>query len=196
MGQLAHRLEELEWETTGSPSYVVPAASPTDGQLDPTGIHLFRHPIWGVVLTIDGEQSAGHHPASWLGVKVVRAFPLSNPAVNIAFLNQKSEEIGMIPNLSVLDAQAAEITETELEQRYLSACILRIRSIRWEGDTMYWHVDTNRGEREFVVRANRETLLSLGPNRVLVIDVDGNRFEIEDDQRLDKASRAILDEAL
>lgn len=67
---------------------------------------------------------------------------------------------------------------------------------RGEGETIYWDVETQRERREFVLRANCETVLWLDEHRLLMIDVDGNRFEIPDLRRLDRASLAILDQVL
>lgn len=157
--------------------------------LDGSSLQLIRTNGWGPVLIVPDE-------CCWLTVRVVRAFPLSEPDGEVAFLNRKGEEIGLVPSLSSLPPSVREIAAEELRKRYLVNYIERIDSIRIEGETLYWEVGTHRGAREFVMRASRESAVWLGERRLLLIDVDGSRFEIPDTDRLDAKSRAVLDQVL
>ena len=68
--------------------------------------------------------------------------------------------------------------------------------MRNEFGTSYWEVDTNRGPREFVVQNVAENAQWLGDHRLLIIDVDGNRFEIPRLDALDKKSLAFVEQVL
>ena len=68
------------------------------------------------------------------------------------------------------------------------ASIERVTSVRNEFGTSYWDVLTNRGEREFVMQNASENAQWLGDHRLLLVDADGNRFEIPDLNALDKKS--------
>ena len=84
----------------------------------------------------------------------------------------------------------------ELDRRYLTALIGRVTSIRNEFGTSYWDVETDRGQREFVVQNVAENAQWLGDHRLLIVDVDGNRFEIADLTALDKRSLAAVEQVL
>ena len=153
---------------------------------DPSCLTLARHPGWGLVLTLDDIRS-------WLDVRVVRAFPLSETEGMVAFLDAKGREIGTIPAPDTLPKPERTLVTQELETRYVIHVIERVLSLWGEGEILYWHVATPRGRRDFVIRANRESFVQLDAERVLLIDVDGNRFMIPDVARLDRASRLLLE---
>lgn len=158
-------------------------------QLDPKRIRLSRGPNQDVQLTIQGERSFPKN-------KVVRAFPLSYPNRYVVFLDEKDEEIGMVENPADLDCQSRMIVEEELGKRYLVSTIRKIRSLRTDFGTTYWEVDTDRGRRDFVTQRVHENMVWLGERRLLLVDMDGNRFEIPDCASLDKKSAVLLDEVV
>ena len=55
---------------------------------------------------------------------------------------------------------------------------------------------TDRGQREFVVQNVAENAQWLGDHRLLIIDVDGNRFEIPRLDGLDKRSLGMVEQVL
>ena len=152
-------------------------------------IRLFREPAWKLRLTIDKDRS-------YTSVKIVRAAPLSLPDRYISFLDSKDEEICMVEDLQDLSADVQAIVNEELERRYLTSIIEDVRSVRNEFGTSYWDVLTDRGEREFVVQNVAENAQWLGDYRLLLVDVDGNRFEIPDMQALDKRSLGLVEQVL
>ena len=161
----------------------------TSRLLDPKHIQLSREPKQALQLTIQDERS-------YSKIRIVRAFPLAHPDRYVAFLDEKDEEIGMVKNPRELDPQSRKIVEEELDKRYLASIIENIRSKRAEFGTTYWDVDTDRGRREFVIQGVQENVIWLGERRLLLVDVDGNRFEIPDYLSLDKKSVALLEEVL
>ena len=149
--------------------------------VDINKIRLFREPLWQLRLTIDKDRS-------YIKIKIVRAAPLSHPRQYISILDAKNEEICMIEDLKQLDLEMQGIAEEELDRRYLTSNILRVISVRHEFGTSYWDVETHRGQREFVVQNVAESAQWLGDHRILIVDVDGNRFEIANLKDLDKKS--------
>jgi UDPglucose 6-dehydrogenase len=86
--------------------------------------------------------------------------------------------------------------QEELDRRYLTSTIESILSIRNEFGTSYWDVKTNRGPREFVIQNVAENAQWLGDHRLLLVDVDGNRFEIPNLNDLDKKSMSQVEMVL
>ena len=152
-------------------------------------IRLFREPAWVLRLTIEGDRS-------YLKVKVVRAAPLSHPTRYICLLDAKDEEICMIDDLNSLNREMRALIEEELDRRYLTATIQRVNAVRNEYGTSYWDVQTDRGPREFVVQNVSENAQWLGDHRLLITDVDGNRFEIPHLNALDKKSLAAVEQVV
>ena len=154
--------------------------------VDIGAVRLFREPPWMLRLTIAGDRS-------YTRVKVVRAAPLSYPNQYISLLDAKDEEICMVPDLKQLDEEMRRIVQEELDRRYLTSTIQQIASIRNEFGTSYWDVQTNRGRREFVVQNVAENAQWLGEHRLLLVDVDGNRFEIPNLGDLDRKSLGMVE---
>ena len=157
--------------------------------LDPARLRLFRTKGGSLRLTIANE-------CSYLKVSVTRAFPLSGPRHYIGLRDGTDNEIGIIRDIRKLDSASRELVEEELKKRYFMPVIRRIKSIREEFGLSYWHVETDKGARQFIVRNPRDNLIAIGLRRVMVLDVDGNRFEIPDYTRLDPRSFAFVNRVL
>jgi Domain of unknown function (DUF1854) len=156
---------------------------------DTADVRLFYHPEGVARLTI-GEE------CSYLQVKLAVAAPLSRPGKYVSLLNGKGEEIRMLPDLEALDPTSRAVAERELQRRYLTSRIQRVVSLKQEFGVTYWEVDTERGRRDFVVRDLQENCVWLSESHLLLIDVDGSRFEIPDRRELDEHSRLLLENIL
>jgi len=55
---------------------------------------------------------------------------------------------------------------------------------------------TDRGPREFVIRSTDENTRWFGERHVLLLDIDGNRFNIPDVEALDRRSARLLYQTL
>ena len=139
---------------------------------------------------IEGERCA-------LGVRPVWASPLSRPGQFLALLDAKGAEITLWsePRAS-LDDQSWRAAHLEMRRRDLTARIERIVSLREDNGAAYFGVETDRGARDFVATGLSSSVVPFGDNRLLIVDADGNRYEIADIAALDENSRALLDEVL
>jgi hypothetical protein len=157
--------------------------------ISPGSIRLFYQPPGTVRLSIGEERS---YPT----VRVYQAWPLSQPGRHISFLDGNGEEIVMLDDLDGLEPESRSVAEEELRRRYLTARIEAIAHIRTEFGVTYWHVETHRGPRDFVVQSLSESCQWLSEHHLLIMDVDGNRFDIPDRRALDPKSAAQLDAVL
>ena len=153
--------------------------------IDLQSLRLFYHSDGKPRLIIKDDRC-------YLSVKAVFAAPLSYPNAYISLIDDKGEEICMLPSLDNLDEGTCEVIQKEITKRYLSAVIYKIHAIRSEFGVSYWDVQTDRGEREFVVEENPNQFIWLSETRVLIIDVDGNRFDIPDYAQLDAHSIRLM----
>jgi hypothetical protein len=154
--------------------------------IDPKALQLFFEPAGTLRLTVGEDRS---YPV----VKLYQAAPLSLPGRYLSFQDAKGDEIALVPGLDDLNPEARTVAEAELRRRYLTARVRAIRNVRTEFGVTYWHVDTDKGERDFVVQSLMESCVWLSERQILIIDADGNRFEIPDIPALDPASRAQLE---
>jgi hypothetical protein len=88
------------------------------------------------------------------------------------------------------------VPDEELTRRYLAAVVQRMHSVRTEAGVSYFDVQTNRGRREFIVQNAHESARWLGDQRLLLLDVDGNRFEVPDLGALDRRNARLLTQVL
>ncbi len=174
--------------------------------IDPQKVILHRDSFNELKLTVDGNDE-------YADVKILRVFPISDPQHYICFKGVKkdeeeaeepkeddapshsgprAQEIGIIRDIRELESNSRVIVEDELEKMYFIPQITRIIRIKSERGSYKWIVETNRGEREFEVR-HQGDLRIIPTNRVILRDVDGNRYEIPNYSRLDKSSRAMLE---
>lgn len=145
---------------------------------------LFYHPQGRLRLEKDDR--------CWLDVKPVWASPLSYPGKYLALLDTKDKEILMIEDPGSLASENREILLHELDRRYLSARVKSIIKVSTEFGSTYWKVNTDKGEKEFITQSLQENAQWMGPRQLLLIDVDGNRFEIGDTDLLDERSQQML----
>jgi hypothetical protein len=154
--------------------------------IDPNKITLFQDDSGKIRLTIDEDRS-------YLDVKVVRTFPLSNPDHYFGFLMRNDKVIGIVVDPMKLKAESRQLACEEVKKRYFAPIIKCIYSLKEEYGAVYFDVETESGSRKFIVKGIRDALIDLGNGEVLIIDVDGNRYKISDWHSLDSKSRRLLE---
>jgi len=155
----------------------------------PPEIHLFFEPTGTLRMTIAENRS---YPK----VSLYQSSPLRRPGRYLSFLDGSGDEIVLVDSLDQLNATSREIAQIALRHRYLTSRIERISGLRQEFGVSYWDVETDRGPRDFVVQSLTEACQWLSERHLLLVDVDGNRFEIADRFLLDPVSRKHLDSVL
>ena len=153
--------------------------------MNPAHIKIFYQPEAMLRLTIQDDRS-------YWRVKPVWAAPLSRPDTYLALLDGKGEEITLLPDPTALDAASLQAVREELRRRYLTSIVSSITSARQEFGATYWQVETDRGAREFITQNLQENALWLSDDHLLLLDVDGNRFEIPAVSALAPRSRNII----
>jgi hypothetical protein len=148
-------------------------------------LKIFHHPPDRLRLTVKDE-------CSYLTVKPVWAAPLSRPHQSLSLLDGKSKEITLLNDPSTLDEASWRALESELRERYLTAEVQSIIDARQEFGATYWTVETNRGRRDFVTQNLQENALWFSDTHLMLLDVDGNRFEVPDTNALDARSKSLL----
>lgn len=152
-------------------------------------VRLFFEPAERLRLTV---LDRGSH----LGVRPVWSAPLSRPKRYLALLDSSGDEIITFADPNELDADSRMAVEEELYRRYLSTQILAIVDAKVVFGATYWTVETDRGRRDLVTQSLQENAVWLAPSHLLLVDVDGNRFEIPSVTALDERSRQYVEAIL
>lgn len=148
-------------------------------------LNLFFEPKDRLRLTVGEEKS-------FVTVKPVWASPISFPGRFLALLDGSDKEIITVPDLESLTQESEAAVRMELHRRYLTSTVKRIDNAKVEFGATYWHVTTERGEKDFVTQSLQENAVWMSESHLLLIDVDGNRFEIPNVEALDDRSKQIL----
>ena len=166
--------------------------SPTMSLEEASGLRLLdpaRLRLWweGASLRLELRDDSCHDRVS-----VLRAFPISKPHSHYILRDERGREIGVIVDPRRLDRASGEAISAELERTYFTTTIERILSVTEQFGTIVWDVVTSRGPRQFTSRDGRDHVMQPSPERILLNDIDGNRFEVTDIGRLDHHSRILL----
>lgn len=137
-----------------------------------------------LAVTVNGEE----HPC----VYVCCSFPHTNETAYLSIRNTDNKEIGMVRSLDDVDNDTAQLLLNQLQIRYFAPRIIRLLSVKEEFGYSYWEAETDSGVCRFTVRGGGGQVKLVTPVRLLITDVDGNRFIIPDYTALaDKEFRMI-----
>ena len=113
-------------------------------------------------------------------VHLVPAFPLSDSNRMIQVLSNEGEELGFIDDAGKLDGESRAVITEELERSYFMPQITDIIEAEEKLSVLTLETETDRGARTVQIRNPRKSIRKLPHNRVVIRDVDGNRYEISD----------------
>ncbi len=130
--------------------------------------------------TEGGFVSLEYADKTYSRVAIHRCFPHSDPThyISVRQPDNDGKEIGLIEDLSKLPPDTRAMLLEQMELRYFAPKIQKIYDIKAEYGYSYWDVLTDRGRCRFTARMGGNSVYSIGPDRYLVNDLDGNRFEI------------------
>ena len=97
-----------------------------------------------------------------------------------------------IRSLDDFDEPARGMLLHELEAKYYTPKIKKIYSVKERYGFSYWKTECEFGEKSFTLQDTFRSIirshLADGTERVFILDVDGNRYEIENVEALDRQS--------
>lgn len=150
-----------------SPATQLRLAHRTDGQL------------WAVR---DGEECA---------VRVRRAFPWSEPGRFISLRDAGDREFVLVADPAALDRTSRQALEAALAAAGFVFDVTAVSAIEEEVEIRTWRVTTRQGPRAFQTRLD-EWPRTLPGGGLLIRDVAGDLYRIEDFAALDGRSRELL----
>jgi hypothetical protein len=152
--------------------------------LDAKKLRFFKH---GATLRLTVEEDR-----SYLKVDILRAFPLSEPGGFLSVRDGANKEAGLIVDPAELSVENRKLVEEDLERRYLVPAVHRIVAAKERFGTVDWTMETDRGVCRFTTRNLRENVQRPAPGRIILNDVDSNRYDIRNVDKLSRESQELL----
>lgn len=147
--------------------------------------HLERDSFGQLILT-DGSGKR------YVGVEVVRSFPLTAPRKAISIVDQDGREAMFLNDLDEVPQRELAILEEELAQREFFPVINRIVNKPTDSEPAEWRVETDRGPATFQLE-NGDHVHRLGGDHFTIQDSLGIRYRIPDAKQLDLHSRNVME---
>lgn len=119
-------------------------------------------------------------------ILVFRCFPFSDSEqfLSVRESTGRNAEIGIIKHINDIGSEQKEMILHDLKLRYFVPKIKNIRSVRIEHGFATFVVTTDYGAMRFIVRSSSDAVTRLNDKRIIFTDIDGNRYEIADIDRL------------
>ena len=149
---------------------------------------IFSRTPGGFVSMVFGDKSYDR-------VSIYRTFPFTEPDhyISVRQPDEKAREIGMVKALTDLTKDQADMFKEQLNVRYFTPIIEKINDIKDEYGFAYFDVLTNFGSCRFTIHMGGGSVVSLTDTRLLITDLDGNRFEIPNVNKLSAMELKRLD---
>ena len=128
-------------------------------------------------------------------VKVVRLFPFTDPDkyISIRENDDRAKEIGIIADLADMPDETVAMINEQLALNYYIPVIEKINGIKDESGNAYFNVTTDKGDHEFVINMSSNPVTKLTDTRLIITDLEENRYEIRDINRLSRREQRKLD---
>lgn len=146
--------------------------------------------------TSGGDLSLTFQTVQYENVQLIETFPFTEPYsfISVRHPQNKNKEIGLIENLdNDFDASTVKIIKEHLDLRYHMPQIEKILQVKESGGYTHFTVMTNYGETQFSLRSNGTYITPLTDTRLIIQDLENNRFEIPDKMKLSAKDLKTLD---
>lgn len=130
-----------------------------------------------------------------------RALPIGNPAEYLSVADRENKEIGIIRAVYELPEKQQALVMKELESRYYCPMVYEVKSVRDKLGYVYFELRLGREGDDEAVRYDKSCAVKdvsrnirmLDENRLIIFDVDGNRYIVPSLSGLDKKSLRRLE---
>jgi len=130
-------------------------------------------------------------------IQLRRAMPDRYPSEYISVADHENKEIGMIKSIADLTNEQLQVVSDELDRRYYCPEIIEVKSVRDKLGYVYMEMDVYAGgerhERSAAINDVNKNIRMIGTNRLIIFDVDGNRFMVNALDKLDGKSLRRLE---
>lgn len=146
-------------------------------------------------------------PGGFLGLKygdtdykrvaLRRALPIGNPSAYISVADAESKEIGILKDMTELEDGQLKLVTDELNRRYYCPTVHEIKSVKDKLGYVYMELsvkgDGRTYDKQCAIKDVNKNIRMLDDNRLILFDVDGNRYIVTSLSDLDKKSLKRLE---
>ena len=140
----------------------------------------------------NGFLSATINGVEYKRVVLSRSLPLNFPDDYICITDAEKNEIGIIKHISDFPEEQQKAINNELSQRYYCPVIDGIVSVKDKMGNFYFDVIIGDVKKSFTVKDISRSIRQIGKS-VYITDIDGNRFKIEDYEKIPSKSRRKIE---
>lgn len=144
----------------------------------------------------NGILSLDYQGTHYNGVQLMRLFPFQYPDEYLSVSvreNGEPKELGMIRTLADFTPEQQELLRGYLRYKYFIPAIEKIGKIEEKLGYLYMDVTTVLGKKTICISDITTNIRQVQNNSVSIIDVQGNRYAIENLDALDKDTRQKID---
>ena len=147
--------------------------------------------------TPGGFTGLAYKGTEYKRISLRRALPLGNPSGYISVADHENKEIGIIRSLSDLSGEQLALVLDELDRRYYCPDIYEIKSIKDKLGYVYMEMviggKDGKTEKTCAIKDVNRNMRMLGSDKLIIFDVDGNRYIVPSLDGLDKKSLKRLE---
>lgn len=125
-------------------------------------------------------------------VKIVCTQPLTRQFDYISVISMEDKEYGIIKSIDDFKDEQREFILNDIKARYFCPLITEIIDIKDKMGSFYFDVTISGHKKNFMVRDLTKNIRQQGSS-VMITDMDGNRYKIEDINAINKKSRRKLE---
>jgi hypothetical protein len=165
---------------------------------DPPDIGIMDMEKAEFYVTAGGFTGLKYGGADYKHITLRRILPIGKPMEYISVADHENKEIGIIRSVEALKGDQLKIVVNELDNRYYSPLIAGIISVSDKLGYVYIEMKLKNksgsiSTKSCAVKDVNRNIRMLGDNSLIIFDVDGNRYIIEDIMAMDKNSVKKLD---
>ncbi|MDR2569175.1 MAG: DUF1854 domain-containing protein [Oscillospiraceae bacterium] len=154
------------------------------GNMEPEKAEIFQ--------TSGGFTKMKYNDKEYKRITLRRSMPTTNPSMFISVADHENKEICVIRSLDELNTEQLRIVSDELDKRYYCPNVIEIKSVKDKMGYVYIELiligHGEKFEKNCAVKDVNKNIRLIDDNRLIIIDVDGNRYLVESLNDLDKKS--------
>ena len=156
--------------------------SPATDKSCKTDLRLEQRADGRLWISNNGEETA---------VRVNRCFPWSEPQHFLSLRDDDDREVALIGELRALDGKSMQALERALAEAGFVMEITGVEEIKEDYEIRSWRVITQQGPRTFQTMLDF-WLLTLPGGSLLISDIAGDLFHLENPETLDEKSQDLI----
>lgn len=147
--------------------------------------NLEKDVFGNIKLVLDDGQSYDQ-------VRIIRAFPISDPENGFSIVNQDGHELVWFESFDQLSEENQRIAHASLEQIEFIPVISKINDLNTYALPSIWDIETDRGMTKLKLKTEQD-IRRVSAEALLITDANGIQYLIKNRKTLDKFSKKVLD---